>query len=379
MAKVYGKLLKNSIIIPVILLAVFVLIIKYPALQESYGTSENGKGADILVINKDMGSELTESLMKYLGRYGSLIISDSVDADIDYLSSVQYDYIVDIPKYYQRDFMNGNPAAVKVTGTRKEERLSLAEMVNAFLSIGQEYLKNNGNRTPEELAGYLDRTMEKEIRVVKEQEDFRYLRNLYFSNYIEEAAYFMIFLSFFAIVRISGYFGRRGIHKRHKIAPISLAGNDMRLFFSNLGYILACNGIFAALMLLLEPKIYMDFTVPVYLLNLLVYSLAVLGICQILTSLSLRHGISTILIILFGVIMGILNGKIGAVNRYLSAAAEFTPIYWLKKINAAAGDMEGFTWQSLNPILFMLGMNILMAGAYFSVSLVIRKVKMEKE
>lgn len=377
MLKIYGKLLKNSIIIPVILLILFVVTVKYPFLKENSQTL--GFRADILVINKDIGSDLTKSLIKYLGGYGELIISDSSGAYIDYLSTVQYDYIVDIPKDYQQDFLEGSQPVIGITEIGKEESLPLTQMIDGFLNKAEVYLKEKQEITNKDLASYLDKEMQSQVSVIMEQEDINYSNNLYSAVYIKEAAYFMIFLCFFAIGRISGYFGEGGIHKRHEIAPISLRKNDFRLFLANCSFLLVCNGVFAVLMPILKPNFYFQVNMPVYLLNLLVYSLCILGICYILTALSYRHGINIILIILFAALMGFLNGDLGGRQTgYLTLAAEFTPLYWLKKINEAAGNLKGFSWQYIKQVLYLFATNILIAGTYFCLSLVINKYRIEK-
>ncbi|SHO52620.1 ABC transporter permease [Anaerocolumna xylanovorans] len=388
MTNVYRKLLRNSIIIPVLLLVLFIISIKYSLYKESDGSTLSGIKAEVLVINRDMGSELTGSLVRYLSKYCELVISDSPDAYFDYLSSVQYDYILEIPQFYQKDFMNGSvdsetlphQPAVSLDDTGRRESLPLKFMVDGYLKTAQTYLNENKNITAGELVKKLDKDMQGEIGVYLEQKDREYQNNAYTQSYLMKASYILVFLCFFAIGRIRSCFGESGIRKRHEIAPISAAKNDFRLLLSNFVFVLFCDGLLLVLMFLLNPEIGLTWNIFIYFINFFVYSLCILGLCYMVSALALKHGINSILIIFFTVVMGFLNGDIlGTEKESLISFAEFTPVYWLKNINTEVGMLNSFTWTEIYKILYMLGVNVLIAGAYFSISLVINKSRMERK
>lgn len=388
MTNVYRKLLRNSIIIPVLLLVLFIISVKYSLYKESDGGTLTGVKAEVLVINRDMGSELTGGLIKYLSKYCKLVISDSPDAYYDYLSNIQYDYILDIPQFYQKDFMNGNMSgeglpdqpALSLEDTGRRESLPLKFMVDGYLKAAQAYLAKDKNITAGELVKKLDKDMQGKVKVYLEQKDRKYQSDSYIQDYLKKASYILIFLCFFAIGKIRSCFGEGGIRKRHEIAPISAAKNDFRLLFSNFMFALICDGILMVLLFLLNPAIELRWNIVLYFMNFFVYSLCVLGLCYMISALALKHGINSILIIFFTVVMGFLNGDLlQAEKESFINVAEFTPVYWLKNINSVVSMLDGFTWTKIYKILYMLGVNVLIAGAYFSISLVINKSRMERK
>lgn len=379
MATIYRKLLKNSIIIPILLLILLALSVKYSAYKESGSRALSERKAEVLIINRDMGSELSSSFLKYLGRYCKLVVSDSSDAYLDYLSSIQYDFILDIPQYYQKEFMAGHNPVISMADTGKNEALPLKYMVDGYLGAAQTYLDEDRNITTKELIKRLDSDMQGQVKVNQEQEDRKYQNTLFMESYFLKASYALVLLCFFAIGRISSYFGVSGIRKKHEIAPISAARNNFRLLLSNFFFVLACNCILFILMFLLKPGIGVSWNTFFYFMNVFVYSLCILGLCSIVSALAFKHGINIVLIVFFTAAMGFINGDlVRAGKESLVNIAEFTPVYWFKNINNQIGILNRFAWTDIYKILYMLGVNILIAGAYFSISLVINKSRTER-
>ncbi|WP_440199648.1 hypothetical protein [Anaerocolumna jejuensis] len=379
MATVYRKLLKNSIIIPILLLILLALSVKYSAYKESGSRALSETKAEVLIINRDMGSELSSSFLKYLGRYCELVISDSSDASLDYLSSIQYDFILDIPQYYQKEFMAGHNPVISMADAGKNEALPLKYMVDGYLGAAQAHLDENRNITTKELIKRLDSDMQGQVKVNPEQVDRKYQNTLYMESFFLKASYALVLLCFFAIGRISSYFGVSGIRKKHEIAPISAVRNNFRLLLSNFFFVLACNCILFILMFLLKPGIGVSWNTLFYFMNFFVYSLCILGLCSIVSALAFKHGINIVLIVFFTAAMGFINGDlVRAGKESLVNIAEFTPVYWFKNINNQIGILNSYAWPDMYKILYMLGVNILIAGAYFSISLVINKSRSER-
>ncbi len=380
MAKIYSKLLKNSIMIPVLMLALLMLSAKYSQYKESENKITADMKSEVLIINRDSGSELTNSLIKYLSRYCRLVISDSSDAYLDYLSNVQYDYILDIPQYYQKDFMQGNKPVIGLSETGKKEVLPLKYMLEGYLTAAQQCISDNSSISARDLAKKLDTAMDRGVSLSFEEKDRDSQNNVYIENFFKAAAYIMVFLYFFAIGRISGFFGLSGIRKKHEIAPISAGKNSLRLFLSNFIFVLCGDGIIFLLFFLLNPEIVIGWKIIFSMLNFFVYSICVLGICYILSALALKPEINIILILFYTSIMAFFNGDLFYSNKSgLINVAEFTPVYWLKNINNEIVSIPHFSWSAIYRILYMLGVNALIAGAYFSLSLVINKNRVQSK
>jgi hypothetical protein len=98
--------------------------------------------------------------------------------------------------------------------------------------------------------------------------------------------------------------------------------------------------------------------------------------------LAFRYEINVILIILLTAFIALLNGDFGAditnMKDMAVFSAEFTPVYWLSKVNYTVNDFLVSDWKSIKNITAMLGMNALLAAAYFSIALVINKNKSER-
>ncbi len=381
-SKVYVKLLKKSILIPVLLLILFVVFILYREYNNTSGRNSAGIRADILIINRDMGSTVTTGLIKYLSRYSELVISNSDISYLDYLSSIQYDYVVDIPEDYQRHFMEGRNPSVNIAGTGNVEYLPLKDLLNGYLAAAGKILTANKEISPVDLVQELDRALGNETSVILEKEDLRYQNNLFLSRYLKDAAYLLIFIMFFVIGRISSYYGEPGVRKRHDLAPLSSLNNNFKLLKDNTLFVVVCNLIIFLIMFLIKPDIILEWNLAIYFINFLIYSLCILGICYIITALAFRYEINVILIILLTAFIALLNGDFGAditnMKDMAVFSAEFTPVYWLSKVNYTVNDFLVSDWKSIKNITAMLGMNALLAAAYFSIALVINKNKSER-
>lgn len=382
-SKVYIKLLKKSIVIPLLLLILFVVTIMYTDYNGTEDRKSSGIHADILVINRDMGSAITSSLIKYLGRYSELVISDSDISYLDYLSTIQYDYIIDIPENYQKHFMEGKYLSINFTGTGNGKQLPLKNLLNTYLRIAMNMLSDNQNITVADLTQKLDKALNTEAVVILEKEDLQYQNNLFLNKYIKGAAYLLILIMFFVIGRISSYYRESGIRKRHDIAPMTTLNNELKLLKDNIFFVIVCNLLLGLIMFLIKPDIIMEWNLIVYFINFLLYSFCILGLCYVITALSFRYEINVILILLLTAFMALLNRDAGLNISNLQDiavfSAEFTPVYWLKKVNDEINGLISFNWSSTRKILELMGMNILLATAYFSVALVINKKKGESE
>lgn len=383
MSKVYIKLLRKSILIPVLLLIIFVVFILYSEYNKTDGRNSAGVKTDILIINRDMGSTITSGLIKYLSRYSELVISNSDISYLDYLSSIQYDYVVDIPEDYQKHFMEGRNPAVNIAGTSTFEYLPLKNILNGYLTAATTILSENQDISPADLVQDLDSALSSETTVILEKEDLRYQNNLFLNKYIKVAAYLLIFVLFFVIGRISSYYGEPGVRKRHDIAPFSSLNNNLKLLKDNILFVVACNLILCFIMFLIKPDVILEWNLAVYFISFLLYSLCILGICYIITALAFRYEVNVILIILLAVFIALLNGDFGLgiteMKDMTAFSAEFTPVYWLSKVNYTVNDLLVLDWKGVKGIITMLGMNVLLAAAYFSVALVINKNKSERE
>ncbi|WOO36159.1 hypothetical protein R2R35_20535 [Anaerocolumna sp. AGMB13020] len=381
MSKVYVKLLRKSILIPVLLLILFIAFILYREYSNTEGRNTAGIRADILIINRDMGSVITSGLIKYLSRYSELVISNSDISYLDYLSSIQYDYVVDIPEDYQKHFMEGRNPAVNIAGTSNVEYLPIKNLLNGYLTAAGKILKVNKDISPVELVKELDSALGRETAVILEKEDLRYQNNLFLNSYIKGAAYLLVFIMFFVIGRISSYYSEPGVRKRHDLAPFSALNNNFKLLKDNTLFVVLCNLILFLIMFLLKPDIIMEWSLAVYFINFLIYSLCILGICYLITALAFRYEINVILIILLTAFIALLNGDFGAditdMKEMAVFSAEFTPVYWLNKVNYAVNNSIVSDWDGIKNIAAMLGMNALLAAAYFSVALVINKNRNE--
>jgi hypothetical protein len=382
-SKVYIKLLRKSILIPVLLLIIFVVFILYSEYNNTDGRNSAGVKTDILIINRDMGSTITSGLIKYLSRYSELVISNSDISYLDYLSSIQYDYVVDIPEDYQKHFMEGRNPAVNIAGTSTVEYLPLKNILNGYLTAATTIISENQDISPADLVQDLDSALSSETTVILEKEDLRYQNNLFLNRYIKVAAYLLIFVMFFVIGRISSYYGEPGVRKRHDIAPFSSLNNNLKLLKDNILFVVAYNLILCFIMFLIKPDIILEWNLAVYFISFLLYSLCILGICYIITALAFRYEVNVILIILLAVFIALLNGDFGLgiteMKDMTAFSAEFTPVYWLSKVNYTVNDLLVLDWKGVKGIITMLGMNVLLAAAYFSVALVINKNKSERE
>jgi ABC-2 type transport system permease protein len=119
---------------------------------------------DIMIVNYDEEKGITKNLIKYITVNSNIIeLKNNEEAINDGLFYREVNYVIYIPKNYNRDFMNGKNPEIKIKSTG-DCQSSFAEMLlSRFIKVADIYQKSIKNE--DELISKINETLSKESEV----------------------------------------------------------------------------------------------------------------------------------------------------------------------------------------------------------------------
>ena len=189
---------------------------------------------DILIINNDEQEGITKDLIAYLNDKCTIKeVDNNEDAISDALFYRDINYLIKIPKGYNKDFLAGKNPTIEVQSTG-DYMSSLAEMtLSKYLNVANIYQKNISNE--EELLKNINDTLAKESKIT--------ITSKLDSTTLERAAYYFNFESYsilacliYVICLILSIFNDSKIKKRIIISSVDYKKNNRELLLSNCLY-----------------------------------------------------------------------------------------------------------------------------------------------
>lgn len=350
--KTFWKILnKNKI--TVIIYTVMLLIFGASNMQTSEKSMNFVESKpDILIVNYDEEKGITKDLIKYITDNSNIIDLEYDEEKInDALFYRDVNYVVYIPKNYNKDFMDGKKIELEIKSTG-DYQASLAEMiVSRYIKIANIY--QNSIDDEEELIEKINETLSKqaETEITSKLDTNAISKATFYYNF---ASYTILACLLLVISLILSSFNAESIRKKIAISSTNYNKHNKILLLSNCCYSLVLWLFYVIISFVILGDIMKTEAGLIYIIN----SLA-LTICATTIAFFIGNLVSN---------KGALNGIVNVValgSSFLCGA--FVPIEWLPdtvlkiahllptyyyiRNNEAMKTLEDYNIETLKPII----------------------------
>lgn len=331
---------------------------------------------DIIIVNNSGNNALTKNLISYLKKNTNVKnIKNTEEARNDALFYREVNYIVYIPKDYQKDVLSGKTPVIDIK-TVGDYTSSLAEMLlTRYLKIQSIYAKNIS--TEQELITVINKNLSKtsEVTITSKVDTTKTSR---VSRYFNFASYSAMFIIIFVICMVLSSFHAKAIKKRTIISSMNYKTHNKYLLRASFIYSIIVWFLFMLLGTILFSNTILSLRGLVYAINLLIF---------IFTSLTLALLLST-LIDNKDAINGIVN-VISLGSAFLCGAfiptewlpesvitiSRIFPTYWYVNSNDLLTNLQSINMTSLKPILINMLVVIIFSVAFIILNNLVAKKK----
>ena len=282
-------------------------------------TSENNTNfvaskPDIMIVNYDEEKGITKDLIKYIEENSNVVdLKNNEDAINDALFYRDVNYVVYIPKNYNKDFMDGKNPEIEIKSTG-DYQSSFAEMLlSRYIKVANIYQKSINSE--EELISKINETLSKKSEVeITSKLDTNILSKATF--YYNFANYSIMACLIYVICLILAIFKDIKIQKRTIISSTNYKTLNRQLLLSNSLFSIILWMIYVVLSFILVGDIMFSIHGIIYLINSFIFT-----ICATTIALFIGNIVSN-----KNAISGIVN-VIALGSSFLCGA--FVPMEWL--------------------------------------------------
>ena len=312
--KTFLKILnKNKFII--ILYTLFLIFFGGFNMQTSeHNTNFVASKPDIMIVNYDEEKGITKDLIKYIEENSNVVdLKNNEDAINDALFYRDVNYVVYIPKNYNKDFMDGKNPEIEIKSTG-DYQSSFAEMLlSRYIKVANIYQKSINSE--EELISKINETLSKKSEVeITSKLDTNILSKATF--YYNFANYSIMACLIYVICLILASFKDIKIQKRTIISSTNYKTLNRKILLSNSLFSIILWMIYVVLSFILVGDIMFSIHGIFYLINSFVFT-----ICATTIALFIGNIVSN-----KNAISGIVN-VIALGSSFLCGA--FVPMEWL--------------------------------------------------
>lgn len=317
---------------------------------------------DILIINNDLGSKITDNLVSYLEQTSNIVdIENNEEALNDALFYRDVNIIVEIPEGFSHDLEEGlNPQLIiKKTG---DYNSSYAEiLLNKYLKIANVYIKSGYKN--EDLIEKINHTLASEVNVeVTTKIDTNNLNNATF--YYNFLSYSMLAGAIYVICLIVSSFKKETVYKRMIISNTSIKKINHILLLSNMLFACFLWLIYVIISFILVGNIMFTSYGLIYLLNSFIFTMCTVTIAFLISNLvnnkNAINGIVNVVALGSSFLCGAFVPMEWLPKSVLNIA-RILPTYWYILSNEKLKTIENINFTSLKPILFNMSIIILIS------------------
>lgn len=331
---------------------------------------------DIIIVNNSGNNDLTKNLISYLEKNTNVKdVKNTEEARNDALFYREVNYIIYIPKDYQKDVLSGKTPEIDIK-TVGDYNSSLAEMLlTRYLKIQSIYAKNIS--TEQELITAINKNLSKtsEVTITSKVDRAKTSR---VSRYFNFASYSAMFIIIFVICMVLSSFHTKTIEKRTIISSMNYKTHNKYLLRASFIYSIIVWLLFMLLGTILFSNTILSLRGLVYALNLFIF---------IFTSLTLALLLST-LIDNKDAVNGIVN-VISLGSAFLCGAfiptewlpetvikiSRIFPTYWYVNSNDLLASLQTINMTSLNQVIINMIVMLVFALIFIIINNIVSKKK----
>ena len=269
---------------------------------------------DIMIVNYDEEKGITKDLIKYIEENSNVVdLKNNEDAINDALFYRDVNYVVYIPKNYNKDFMDGKNPEIEIKSTG-DYQSSFAEMLlSRYIKVANIYQKSINSE--EELINKINETLSKksEVKITSKLDTNILSKATFYYNF---ANYSIMACLIYVICLILASFKDIKIQKRTIISSTNYKTLNRKILLSNSLFSIILWMIYVVLSFILVGDIMFSIHGIFYLINSFVFT-----ICATTIALFIGNIVSN-----KNAISGIVN-VIALGSSFLCGA--FVPMEWL--------------------------------------------------
>ena len=269
---------------------------------------------DIMIVNYDEEKGITKDLIKYIEENSNVVdLKNNEDAINDALFYRDVNYVIYIPKNYNKDFMDGKNPEIEIKSTG-DYQSSFAEMLlSRYIKVANIYQKSINSE--EELINKINETLSKksEVKITSKLDTNILSKATFYYNF---ANYSIMACLIYVICLILASFKDIKIQKRTIISSTNYKTLNRQLLLSNSLFSIILWMIYVVLSFILVGDIMFSIHGIFYLINSFVFT-----ICATTIALFIGNIVSN-----KNAISGIVN-VIALGSSFLCGA--FVPMEWL--------------------------------------------------
>lgn len=269
---------------------------------------------DIMIVNYDEEKGITKDLIKYIEENSNVVdLKNNEDAINDALFYRDVNYVVYIPKNYNKDFMDGKNPEIEIKSTG-DYQSSFAEMLlSRYIKVANIYQKSINSE--EELISKINETLSKksEVKITSKLDTNILSKATFYYNF---ANYSIMACLIYVVCLILASFKDIKIQKRTIISSTNYKTLNRKILLSNSLFSIILWMIYVVLSFILVGDIMFSIHGIFYLINSFVFT-----ICATTIALFIGNIVSN-----KNAISGIVN-VIALGSSFLCGA--FVPMEWL--------------------------------------------------
>lgn len=307
---------------------------------------------DILIINKDEHSDLTNNFVKYLAKHANLADIDTKDEEKinDALFYRDVNYVIYIPKNFTNDILQGKEPIMNYKSTNDESASYSQMLVNKYIKtalIYKDYYQANDliKKINETLSTNTNVKIKTHLDTSKVSAATRYFN---FLNYAFLAG------CVYCISMILASLKEENVNKRTIISSYSLRKYNRIVLLSNACVIFLMWLFYMILSFILFKKLMFSFNGILYMINSLVFAFCGLTIGFLIGNITQNKnaigGIVNVVALGSSFLCGCFV-PISYLPNYVLKIAKILPSYYFAINNELTKSIEIFSWGNIKPLL----------------------------
>lgn len=362
------------------------LVIMYTVILVSFGgfnikTSDNSTNfvaskPDVLIINEDENSKISENLAKYIEDNCNIKDIEKTEEKInDALFYRDVNYIIYIPQNYGKDFLNGLNPEIKIKSTGDYNSYYAETLLSRYIKVSNIYRADIDNE--DELIAKINETLAKETKTeITSKLDTNNLAKASF--YYNFANYSIIAGCVYVICLILSSFKEENVNKRTIISSINYKKFNGILLLSNLLFAILLWLIYVVLSFVLVGNVMYSLHGVIYIINSFVFTLCVVTIAFLIGNLSINKNAINGIVNVVAIGTSFLCGCFVPVEFLPDSVlkvAHILPSYYYINTNERLKTLEVFNFESLKPIIINMLIILLFTVLFIVITNIVSKRK----
>lgn len=376
--KTYLRVVKKCLVPIIIYTSILILFSSINTNNNDTTMSFTAEKPDILIINQDQNSNISNNLVNYITENSNIIDVDNSEEKInDAIFYRDVNYVIYIPENYGINFLeNKNPEIeIKSTGDYQASLASL--LLERYLKVANTFLKENISE--EDLISKINNNLKTNVNIkMTSKLDSTSLSKA--TNYYNFSNYCLLGGSIYVICLILSSFQSKHIRKRTIISSMDDKKYNTYLLISNSLFAFILWLLYVIISFIVAGSIMFTLHGLLYIINSFIFSLCSLTIAFLIGNLiSNKEAIN-------GIVNVIALGSSFLCGSFVPAeflpdivlkVSHILPSYWFINSNNLIKTIEVFNFESIKPFLIN-GSVILLFTIVFAISSIIISSKKRK-